>query len=382
MSRSCNGPVVAIGIFDGVHRGHQAILARAVRRARRLKTSPIALTFYPHPATIVAPQHTPRLLFSLEQRVQAFAACGIRRTVVLRFTKAFSRWTPEQFIERVLVRRLRAREVVVGHDFGFGRGRSGTIETLRQFGQQHGFRVHVVPPVRVGRIRVASRLIRRAIASGRLDFAWACLGRPPTVVGRVVRGAGRGKRIGVPTANLRVEAGVLPPPGVYAVWARVREDKDNGEDRGNRERGAGGARGRWVAGVANLGWRPTVTRHRPLAPILEVHLLRRHAPPLRGRRLEVAFGKRLRSERRFSSMEALAAQIHRDQALARRWLRAGFRTWFRRQRPEAVPSRGRATKAYPDGRYVEERQRRRGPASGLAAETKVLKPALMSRHPG
>ena len=118
-------PIVAMGIFDGVHRGHQAILTRAVRRARVLRTTPVALTFWPHPAAVVAPWRVPTLLLSLDQRRAAIAACGIRRTVVLHFTKHFSQWSPEQFVERVLVRRLGAREVVVGHDFRFGHGRVG-----------------------------------------------------------------------------------------------------------------------------------------------------------------------------------------------------------------------------------------------------------------
>ena len=295
------GPVVAIGIFDGVHRGHQAILRRAVRRARALRTRPVALTFFPHPAAILAPQHVPPLLLSLDQRRAAFAACGVPRTVVLRFTRALARWTPEQFVQRVLVRRLEAREVVVGHDFGFGRGRSGTIETLRALGRQYGFRVHVVPPVRVGRVRISSRVIRQTIALGRLDVARRYLGRSPTVVGRVVRGAGRGKRFGVPTANVQVTAGVLPPTGVYAVWARTE--------------------GFTAGGAANLGWRPTVEARRPAHPILEVHLFHRQVPPLRGRPLEVAFGRRLRAERRFPSLAALVAQIHRDIARASRYHR-------------------------------------------------------------
>ena len=300
-------PVVAIGIFDGVHRGHQAILARAVSRARAIRTIPMALTFNPHPATVVAPQHAPTPLLSLDQRLAAFARCGIHRTVVLRFTRAFSRWSPEQFVERVLVRRLHAREVVVGHDFGFGRGRSGTIGTLRMLGRRHGFRVHVVPPVRVGGVRISSRIIRRGVELGRLAVVRRYLGRLPTVVGPVVRGAGRGKRFGVPTANVRVTSGVLPPTGVYAVWAAWD--------------------GVVCGGVANLGWRPTVDRSRRRAgpPVLEVHLFHPRVPSLRGRMLAVAFGRRLRPERRFPSLEALAGQIYRDQVVARRWLR--------RQRP-------------------------------------------------
>lgn len=303
-------PVVAIGIFDGVHRGHQAILARAVRRARALRTTPIALTFWPHPAAIVAPWRVPPMLLSLNQRYAAFVACGVRRSVILSFDTVLSRWTPEQFVEYSLVQHLNPREIVVGHDFRFGHRRVGTIATLRALTRPHGMRVHVVPPVRVGGVRVSSRIIRRAIQLGRLGMARRYLGRPPTVIGRVVRGAGRGRRVGIPTANVQVIAGVLPPPGVYAVRARLFT-------------GARPASPWWPA-VANLGWRPTVEppaagrRTRP--PVLEVHVLRRRVPPLRDWMLEVAFVRRLRAERRFPSVTALAAQIRRDIAAARRLL--------------------------------------------------------------
>ncbi|OGX41611.1 MAG: riboflavin biosynthesis protein RibF [Omnitrophica WOR_2 bacterium RIFCSPHIGHO2_02_FULL_68_15] len=302
-----SGPVVAIGIFDGVHRGHRAILGRAVRRARALGTSAVALTFWPHPAVVVAPHRAPPMLLSLDQRLAAFVACGIARTVVLRFSKTFARQAPERFVERVLVRRLRAREVVVGHDFRFGRDRAGTVETLRALARTHGIRVHVVPPVRVRGVRVSSKIIRRAMARGRLSTVRRYFGRPPTVIGRVVRGAGRGKRVGIPTANVAVTAGVLPPPGVYAVQARPLG-------------AAAHPAAPWWPAVANLGWRPTVERRHPAAPVLEVHLLRRDVPPLRGRTLEVAFVQRLRPERRFPSVAALVAQIRRDIAAARRRL--------------------------------------------------------------
>ena len=346
-SLATRNPVVALGIFDGVHRGHQAILRLAVRRARALRTWAVAVTFFPHPAVIVAPWRVPPLLLSLEHRLAAFAACGIARSVVLRFTRALASWTPERFVRRVLVQRLHAREVVVGHDFRFGRNRAGDTRTLRTLGRPYGFRVRVVPPVRLGKVRVSSRVIRRAIARGRLRQARAWLGYPPTVTGRVVKGAGRGKRVGIPTANVSVTAGVLPPTGVYAVrvrWSRA-----------------------WAPGVANLGWRPTVhgdrgatiphcrsrgpgdrgatlphcrshgsgnrgvavtarrshgSGNRGAAPVLEVHVLKGPVPRLRGRPLTVAFVRRLRPERRFPSVKALVAQIHRDQADARRWLDA------------------------------------------------------------
>ena len=291
------GAVAAVGVFDGVHRGHQAILRLAARRARALGASPVAVTFHPHPLSVLRPGRSPELLLTLDQRKRFFGQAGVRRTEVVPFTRSFAAWPPERFAERVLAGRLRAREVVVGYDFRFGRGRAGGVETLRQAGRRLGFAVRVVGPVRAGGARVSSREIRRRMARGDLAGVTRALGRPPTVVGRVTRGAGRGAQLGFPTANLQVEAGVLPPVGVYAVRAGV----EGGPLR---------------PGMANLGYRPTFGRA-PAQPLLEVPLFgfRR---PLYGRRLEVELLRRLRPERRFPSAQALARQLARDAARAKR----------------------------------------------------------------
>ena len=322
------GTVAAVGIFDGVHRGHQRILARAVTRARATRTTPAAVTFHPHPVSVLRPGTALPLLIGLEERLRRVAAAGIRLALVVRFTRPFSRWSPEEFVRRVLVEGLRAREVVVGHDFGFGAGRSGSTATLRALGRRYGFRTHVVPPVRMGRYRVSSGRIRRLIAEGRLAAAERLLGRPVSVTGRVVRGAGRGRALGFPTANLQVSSGILPRGGVYAVRAKV------GAKIGGRYRKAGS----WRGGMANIGFRPTFkkgtlhkgTHHQAglkdevspneASPLLEVYLfgMRR---PLYGWRLEVEFRRRLRRERRFPSPQALAAQLARDAGGARRALR-------------------------------------------------------------
>ncbi len=288
-----SAPVAAIGIFDGVHRGHQAILRRAVRRAAAIGGTPMAITFYPHPLAVLAPQYVPTMLLSLDQRLDDFAAAGIRLALVIPFTRSFSRWSPETFVRRVLVERLRVREVVVGHDFGFGAGRSGSIDTLKTFGREFGFRVQVAPPFRLSGQRIASNRIRTMIRKGRLKQAARFLGRPATVVGRGVRGEGRGGELGFPTANIEeVEAGVLPPVGVYAVRVRLEGSP------------------RQYPGMANLGFRPTFQK-RGASPLLEIHLFGMKRA-FYGRRLEVAFLKRLRPERRFSSPETLARQLSLD----------------------------------------------------------------------
>ncbi|MBI3323006.1 MAG: riboflavin biosynthesis protein RibF [Candidatus Omnitrophica bacterium] len=308
------GSVVAIGIFDGVHRGHRFILARAVRRARALGATPVAVTFHPHPLAVLRPGRQPEMLLSLNQRLRLFSEAGIRRTVVIPFTRGFARWPADRFMEEVLAGRLRAREVLVGHDFCFGRARAGTVETLRRGGRRLGFSTRVIGPVRAGGRRVSSGEVRRRIGAGDLAGARRMLGRPPSVVGRVARGAGRGAAMGFPTANLRVEAGVLPPVGVYAVRARVCARRP--------------APGAWRWGMANLGYRPTFLNKVPGRPgpfaVLEVHLfgLRRR---LYGKRLEVEFIRRLRAERRFPSAAALARQLARDASQAkalqrRRWV--------------------------------------------------------------
>lgn len=293
-------PVAAIGIFDGVHRGHQAILSRAVRRARAIGGTPVALTFFPHPLAVLRPSLCPEPLYSLEERLKQFEALGIRGVWVLSFTRAFSRIPPDRFVREFLVGRLGVREVVIGHDFGFGRGRAGTVPLLRALGRQHGFSVHRVGPVRSGGRRIASAGLRRLLRAGRVREAARWLGRPYRVTGTVVRGAGRGRKLTVPTANLPKVCGLLPAPGVYAVRS--------------------GLSGRLQGGMANIGFQPTF--HRSAArrrPLLEVHLFGPQ-PRLTGARLSVAFLERLRPERRFPSAAALKGQMVRDARRAGRIL--------------------------------------------------------------
>ena len=299
-------PVAAIGIFDGVHLGHQVILRKAVARAKAYQGAPVAVTFDPHPCTVLHPQVVPPLILSLEQRLRWFAQCGIQAAVVIPFTRSFSRWSPERFVKGFLVDRLQVQEVVVGHDFCFGLNRSGTVETLRQLAARYRFNVRVVQPVIRNGERVSSRRIRELIRQGDLVRVQRMLGRPAGVVGKVIHGAGRGGKLGFPTANLKLEAGVLPPVGVYAVRAAVG--------------------GRSHAGMANVGFRPTFRGQTPQEhlstrePLLEVHLFGQRRS-LHGKRLEVEFYKRLRTERRFRSPQALVRQLARDATRAKRFLR-------------------------------------------------------------
>lgn len=297
--------VVTVGVFDGVHLAHQRLIRRAIRLARQLRAASVAVTFHPDPHHVLAPDTAPPMLMSLKARLRHLAALGLDATLVIRFTRAFARTSAARFAGEVLVRDLRARAIVVGDAFAFGRGRRGGVRTLRAAATAGGARVIAVPAIVRSGAPVSASRIRRLIHDGDLRGASVLLGRPPTLGGCVVRGAGRGRRLGYPTANLRLQDQVTPPQGVYAVRARL-------------ESAQGRARRAWPA-VMNLGTRPTFGGG---AVWCEVHVL--GAPgPLLGRTLSLELIQRLRGERCFPSIAALQRQIRRDiakarQALARR----------------------------------------------------------------
>ena len=297
---------VAIGNFDGVHLGHQALFAVARRNTR----GPVcALTFEPHPARLLAPQYAPPLICALPRKRELLAACGVAELVEQPFDQEFMATAPGQFVEQIIATGV--GEVVVGHDFTYGKARAGTVESLRFMLEERGVRLHVVPPVAVNGLVCSSTKVREFVLEGRVEAANMLLGRPFDLDGEVVQGAGRGRKLGWPTANLKTSNELLPAVGVYAVRARLLSD--------------GGAT---VAhsGAANLGLNPTF---RPdvaqaggggRAPVsLEVHLLD-FAQDLYGQRLRVEFVHRLREERRFPGVEALKEQIAKDVAEVRRLL--------------------------------------------------------------
>ena len=289
--------VVTIGNFDGVHLGHRAILGRVQQRARELEAQAVAVTFDPHPLKVLRPgMHLP-LLTTPAQKLKLLNASGLEAVVVLPFTREFAALPARDFVMQYFCERLKVREVVVGHDYCFGRNREGNIDLLRELGRTHGFTVQVVWAVEVDGAVVSSSLIRAMLKLGRVAEAANLLGRSYGVVGRVIQGKGRGaKLLGVPTANLRPENELLPATGIYAV--RVRRGAET-----------------WL-GAANIGTCPTFENGEFS---LEVHLLD-FAGDLYGDTLEVEFAARLREERKFPSLEALTAQIHADIAAARRAL--------------------------------------------------------------
>lgn len=290
------GSAVALGVFDGIHLAHRAILTAAVARARAAALQALACTFDPHPAEVLHPENPPPSISTLGERLELIAQTGIDATVVLAFTPQLATVEPEAFVKDVLLDRLHARDVVVGFNHTFGRGARGDARLLQTLAERLGFRAHVVPPLMMDGVPVSSTEIRAALRAGDVDRASRYLGRPYTIVGQVVRGAGRGRSLGFPTANLEPDRPLIVPPGVYACRADL-----GGES---------------YPSVANIGVRPTFGEGRL---VIEAHLLD-FSGTLYGRPVRLTFVSRLRDERKFAGPEALREQIALDIAAARQRL--------------------------------------------------------------
>jgi riboflavin kinase/FMN adenylyltransferase len=281
--------VLTLGNFDGVHRGHRAILDRAVREAGRRGLEAVVFTFEPHPVAVLAPDRAPPRLQTLHDRLLCFREAGVDLAVLERFTHAFSRRSADDFVVGFLLAHLDVEHVVVGHRVSFGRDRSGNAATLRRLGERHGFSVESIGPVSVAGVEVSSTEVREAVGGGDMPSAAALLGRPWSIRGRVRPGDGRGRTIGFPTANVHLRSAlVMPPNGVYAARVEI----------------AGRRRG----GVLNLGMRPTFGGR---VRTLEIHVLGFDGD-LYGAWLTVEFVARLRGERRFEGPRALQAAIAHD----------------------------------------------------------------------
>jgi len=300
---------VTIGNFDGVHTGHHELLREVARAAREKGLQPAVLTFDPHPASIVAPQRAARLLTTQAERCAVLAREGIEYVLVLPFTRDVAHWTPEQFVERVLVHGLRARAVIVGDNFRFGHGQAGDVKVLAQLGQRYGFETRVVTPVKWRGRAVSSSEIRRAVEAGKVALAARLLGRPYATVGEVVPGHGIGSKQTVPTLNLRTHAQVLPSTGVYLTRTFDAESERS-----------------WKS-ITNVGFRPTFADASGELTI-ETFLLDRLEPPA-PERIRVEYLRRVREERKFESPEALKAQILRDVGRAQTFFRRVTK-WVRR----------------------------------------------------
>jgi len=294
------GCAVTWGVFDGVHRGHRHVLDALVAWARERRSPSVAVTFDRHPAEVLRGVDVP-LVCPLEERLARMGESGVDATLVLSFTRAFSENTAEAFVAELVVGRIGAKAILLGHDSHFGRNRAGDFDLLAALGRRLGVEVRACEPLLHSGRPLSSSLVREAVAAGRLDEAAAMLGRPFSLHGVVVAGDGRGRTIGVPTANLELRHKVRPPRGVYAV--RV-------------ETGAG----QWP-GVANIGVRPTVKQDG--AEGVEVHLIGYPGDALYGREIEVQFVARLRDERKFADVGALTKQIQADVEAAARVLSGG-----------------------------------------------------------
>jgi len=290
--RAC---ALSIGNFDGVHRGHRALLQRAVEVARQNDLVAAVMTFEPHPREFFAPDQAPARIANLRDKIEGLRLVGIERVFVQHFNRDFASLSPEQFIERILVDGCRARWVLVGDDFRFGARRAGDVALLRSFGELGGFTVEQIPPVLLADERVSSSRIRAALSAGDLALAGELLGHAYTISGRVLHGSKLGRQLGFPTLNLRVAHRRPALHGIYAV----------------RVHGIGSAA---LPGVASVGLRPTVDDSGRW--LLEVHLFD-FSDEVYGKLIKVQFVQKLRDEERFDSIQELTAAIRRDADLAR-----------------------------------------------------------------
>jgi len=289
-------PVVAIGVFDGLHLGHQLLIRTAVSRAKALNGTAVVMTFDPHPVHVLRPENHLPLIVSLAYRLKLIESLGVDIVVVVRFTKTFSRLAPEQFIKKYLLKPFAPLEVIVGDDFRFGQNRAGTIAIFEQAGEKNGFKVLSVKTQKRGHKEFSSTAARDAIAIGDLKTAAHIFGRPVSLFGVVVRGDQRGKKLGFPTANIIPQGEILPPQGVYVV--RVRHQ------------------GKVFKGMANVGVRPSF--HKDERMNVEVHLFDFNKN-MYGYEIVIEFLHKVRNELHFLSSAALIAQLKKDDIFSRKW---------------------------------------------------------------
>jgi riboflavin kinase/FMN adenylyltransferase len=292
------GPIfLAIGVFDGVHRGHQAVISTSAQHARAANGTPVVVTFDPHPMKVLRPEKAPHLLTATQHKIKLIRTLGVQHLLVIKFNKSFAATAPEDFVQQLVTHSKPLREICVGHEWSFGKGRRGNLALLRKLGAQFDFGVVGIPAVTLGNGElVSSTAIRHAIEAGDLAKAAEMLGRDYTILGTVVRGENLGKKIGFPTANLSAHSEQFPPNGVYFAQATL-----NGID---------------YPGVVNLGYRPTVSSDKA-ERVLEIYLLD-FDHDIYGRDIEVRFVQYLRPEQKFANLDALVGQIELDVQQARK----------------------------------------------------------------
>ena len=281
-------PVVTLGNFDGVHLGHQAIFKQVVACAMETSGTSIVFTFEPHPLKVLAPLRSPRLLATFREKMAQIEATGMDVVLCAKFTPEFASQNPEDFVKDALVGSMGIKELFVGHDYAFGKGRKGDITFLREAGKTYGFGVHVIGPVKVEGILVSSTKIRQLVMDGEVCLASKLLGRPYSIEGTVITGHSRGRELGFPTANITTPNELAPKEGVYAVTVE--------------------SEGRTYRGAANIGKNPTFGDD---APSYEVHILD-YSGDLYGKFIKMKFIKRVRDEVKFKDVDELVGQIAKD----------------------------------------------------------------------
>jgi riboflavin kinase / FMN adenylyltransferase len=290
------GPLfLAIGVFDGVHRGHQAVISTSAEHARAVNGTPVVVTFDPHPEKILRPQGAPHLLSATQHKIALIRALGVEHLLIITFDKQFAATEPEGFVQKLVAHSKPLREICVGHEWSFGKNRRGNLDLLKKLGAEFDFNVVGIPPVKINAAVVSSTAIRQAIEKGDLAKGAEMLGREYTILGTVTRGDNLGKKIGFPTANLSAHSEQFPPNGVYAAEARID--------------------GELHRGVINLGVRPTVSAGKS-ERVLEIHLFDFNRD-IYGQDVEVRFLKFLRPEKKFENLDALVQQIRQDVQQAR-----------------------------------------------------------------
>ena len=286
---------LAIGVFDGVHRGHQAVISTSADHAATSNGTPVVVTFDPHPEKVLRPQVAPHLLSATQHKIALIRALGVEHLLIITFDKQFAATEPEDFVQKLVIHSKPLREICVGHEWSFGKNRRGNLDLLKKLGAKFNFDVVGIPPVKINGAVVSSTAIRQAIEKGDLAKAAEMLGREYTILGTVTHGDNLGKKIGFPTANLSAHSEQFPPNGVYAAEARID--------------------GELYRGVVNLGIRPTVSSGKS-ERVLEIHLFD-FSRDIYGHEVEVRFLKFLRLEKKFANLDALVQQIRQDVEQAR-----------------------------------------------------------------
>jgi riboflavin kinase/FMN adenylyltransferase len=290
------GPVfAAIGVFDGVHLGHQAVISTSARHAKAAGGTPVVITFDPHPAKVLRPDNAPHLLTATQHKIALIRDLGVAHLLIVKFDAAFAATSPDEFVAQLVAHAKPLCEICVGHEWSFGRNRAGNLALLQRLGARHDFNVVGIKPVTVDGTVVSSTAIRRSVETGDFAAARKMLGRDYTILGTVKAGAQLGRKLGFPTANLSAHSEQFPPNGVYAAEARLD--------------------GKLMRGIVNLGYRPTVAGLKT-ERLLELHLFDLHRD-IYGEDIEVRFTRYLRAEQKFANLEELAAQIASDVEQAR-----------------------------------------------------------------